>query len=1286
MKRALRAMAALGGVIILIAAAAFGAAQSPAAKRFFARELSKRLSGPDRTVVIGTLSGWIPFELGVSDLEILDAHGAWLTVRDVFVQWRPTALLRGRIQGDLVTARDVHLARLPSAGRDREAFADESPEQALPNLSMPIVLERFLLHQVVVDAPVTGVPLTAALEGSIAFREKDRAQDAVIKMVARHAQRETLLTAQATLAPEQPRLQVRLTLSEQENGWLASRLALKNFGTLQGKLHARLDTSQDPSGTLWIDELEFKGRDAIMTAQGGFHPKSRSLKPTSYRLAIDDLSLLGVLTNVPLRGKGTAEGTVEGSSAGLQGVLDLRADQVETPSWKLPHAESRLKWALKPNSSSPYPEASIDLHGTTSFLPLMGSSPPALEDLSLELTAALSASGALDIQRLRVSSPHLGETAMNGRLHLRRRTAEGRIALDLFDLFPLSTLTPRPLKGDLRGDAAFSGSWDNMTVQSTLHGTSFAFGQAQWTDWSLDVHTSGLPQNPTGRITSRAVYNGGPWQLALNFAKEGPWVHVQNLSFRCQDASVEGSLRAHLETALAAGSLRVSVPRLEILSPFVHKDIRGSLKGALELEGEDVQQKLRGNFTVRSAAFDGIGIDQLHLLAEFEALSPSPRGTVTLEVRNLQKPPWTVSAGQATAKGGPDGLTFSSRVEGMLKHPFTLNAAGTARLDTDTKELTLTALSGTSGPALVALEGPAHLELHDRGLETSFIRVRVGEGRVDGRIQWVGENPMASLEVQEFPLDLVHHFGGPAMEGRLNAKGMLRRVRGSPQAELSIRVGALRSPAWSAGEALSLNGTARADGETLRVGMEVDGLGPQPSVANLSVPIRFRTDPLDLAVLREKPMTGGASLAVSLERVGTLLDVQPHKIQGLLAGRLAFSGTFDRPVLDGDLRLDKGRYEHEDLGILLQDISAVMDGNGEILNLRQFKASDGKKGTIQGMGEIRLDPGARFPYQATLTLDDLSPLHRDDILGNLNGTLSLSGRAEETSIKGSLRVRPLRLRLPERLPPDVVKLDVEEIGQGAPPAGRTSPGAAPRVPHRVLLDIAVDFPAMTTLSGWGLESEWKGALTISGEAPKPVVTGGLQLLRGHLIFLNKRFRLAQGEVTFYGDVPPDPVVNVLGETELRDMTAQVRLSGRASKLQLTVGSRPERPQDEVLAQTLFGRSATTLSPFQALRLASVLQALASGSGGGSTFDVLGKTRDLLGLEQLEFLGTGIGEGLQVGLGKYLGENVRVDVNQRLEQGDVSLRIEVEVTPNITLETQAGTQSRTGAGVFWKYDY
>ncbi|WP_448383419.1 translocation/assembly module TamB domain-containing protein [Desulfosoma sp.] len=1286
MRRALRALAAFGGGLILLAAAAFGAAQSPAAKRLLARELSKRLSGPDRTVAIGTLSGWIPFELGVSELQILDEHGPWLTVLDVFLQWRPTALLRGRIHGELLTARQVHLARLPSGARTHEASASDSPEGPLPNLPMPIVVDRFLLHQVVADAPVAGVPLTAAFEGSITFREKDRAQDTVIKMVARHAHRETLCTVQATLASEEPRLQARVTLSEEENGWLASRLGLKNVGSLQGKIHARLETFQDPSGTLWMDEVEFKARDVILTARGGYHLKSRSLKPTSYRVSAADLGGLDALTGVPLHGKATVEGTVEGSAARLQGILNLTADDVETPSWKLSHTASQLKWVLKPNPSSPYPEVSVDLRGTTSLFPLSGVSSPALEDLALELSAALSPGGALDIETLRVSSSRLGDAALNGRLHLRQRTAEGRIGLTFSDLSLLSVLTPRPMKGDLRGEAAFSGSWDNMTVQTSIQGSAFAFGQAQWTDWFLDLQTSGLPQNPTGRITSRAAYGGGPWHLGLDFAKDGSWVHVSNLSFRCQDASLEGALRVHLETALAAGSLRVAVPRLEVLAPVLHKDLRGSLEGTLDLGDEDAQQQLLGNLTVRSAAFDGIGVDRLHLSAQFHALSPSPRGMVTLTVHNLQKPPWTVTTGEAAVEGGRDRLTFSTRVEGMLKHPFSLNTAGTARLDTDTKELTVTSFDGTTGPVVVALEGPAHVAIHARGLETSPIRVRVGDGRLDGRIQWVGENPFASLDIQHIPLDLVRHFGGPPLEGRLNAKGMLRRVRGSPQAELSLNVGALRSPAWPPQETLSLDGTVRADGNTLRVGVELDGLGPEPTRANLSVPIRFRTDPLELAVLQEKPMTGGASLALSLERVGTLLDLDNHKMQGLLTGRLTFAGTVHRPAVNGDVRLDKGRYQHEDLGILLQDISAVVDGNGDILNLRQFKASDGKKGTIQGVGEIRLDPEARFPYEATLTVEDLSPLHRDDISGNINGTLSLRGRAEETFVKGSLRVRPLRLRLPERLPPNVVPLDVEEIGEGAPPPARKSPRAPPPIPHRVLLDISVDFPGMTTLSGWGLESEWKGALTISGEAPKPAVTGGLHILRGHLLFLTKRFRLAQGEVTFYGDVPPDPFVNVLGETVLRDMTAEVRLSGRASKLQLSIGSRPERPQDEVLAQILFGRSATTLSPFQALRLASILQALSSGSGGGSSFDVLGKTRDLLGLEQLELLGGGIGEGLQVGLGKYLGENVRVDVNQRLEQGDVSLRIEVEVTPNITLETQAGTQSRTGAGVFWKYDY
>lgn len=1285
MKRALRGLASFGALLLLLAAAAFGAVQSPAAKRFLARELSKRLSGPDQTVVIGTLSGWIPFELGVGELQVLDAQGAWLIVRDVFLQWHPMALFRGRIHGELLTVRQVHLIRNPTPDRDR----DMSPERAgrpLPNLPKPMLLDRFLLHQLVVEAPVAGIPLTAALEGSVAWRESDRAQEAALKVVVSHDGRETLLNVQVTLDPAEPRLQTRLTLSEQENGWLASRLDLKNFGPLQGKILARLDNSRDAPGMVWIDELEFKTRDVVLTAQGGFHSATRSLRAVSYRLSVDDLTPLTALIHFHIRGKGIVEGTVEGAVEHLHGSLFMQAGDLELPSWRLPRTEMRVDWTLKPKPSSPYPETSLNLRGKTSFQAISGDSSRAWEDVSLEASATLFPDGILEVETLQVSSPDVGETTLKGRVDLQKRTAESQIFVSLSDLSSLSFLSPQSLKGDLHGDAVLSGSWDNMTVQTTLKGKVLGYGDAQWTDWQLMTTLSGLPENPKGQIASQAVYGGGPCRLALDFAKAGPELHLPNLSFRCQDASVEGALGAHLETLLVVGSLRVSVPRLEILSAVLRKNLRGTLEGTLDLADEGKRQQIQGELTVRSLAFGGIGAERIHLAVQLDALSPSPRGSALMSVQNMRSSSWVLISGHATLEGGMDGLTFASHLEGTLQHPFSLDIAGRALRDADTKELHVTAFSGTTGPVVLALEGPAHLAIHARGLETSPIRLRLGDGRLEGRVLWSGENPFATLDFREIPLDLIRHFGGPHVEGRLNGTGRLRRVQGSPQAELALKVDALRSPEWPPQETLSLASTTRADAKTLRMDVELSGLGPEPSRAGLSVPIRFGIEPFELAVLRDKPMAGGVSLAVSLERLGTLLELDAHKIQGLLAGQLAVDGTVNRPGVNGSMRLEKGRYEHEDLGILLQDMTALIDGNGSILHLRELKGSDGKKGTIQGLGHIRLDPQARFPYEATVTFEDVSPLHRDDISGNLNGTLSLQGSADETSIKGSLRVRPLRIRLPERLPPNIVKLDVEEVGRGSPPPALKPSSSASPVPHRVLLDLAVNFPAMTTLSGWGLESEWEGALTVSGEASKPVVSGEVHIVRGHLLFLTKRFRFTQGNVTFYGDVPPDPVINVVGETELRDMTAQVSLSGRASQPQLTMGSRPERPQDEVLAQILFGRSATTLSPFQALRLAALLQALSSKSGHGSAFDVLGKTRDLLGLEQLELLGLGAGEGLQVGLGKYLGENVRVDVNQRLEEGDVSLRVEVEVTPNITLETQVGTQSRTGAGVFWKYDY
>ena len=86
-------------------------------------------------------------------------------------------------------------------------------------------------------------------------------------------------------------------------------------------------------------------------------------------------------------------------------------------------------------------------------------------------------------------------------------------------------------------------------------------------------------------------------------------------------------------------------------------------------------------------------------------------------------------------------------------------------------------------------------------------------------------------------------------------------------------------------------------------------------------------------------------------------------------------------------------------------------------------------------------------------------------------------------------------------------------------------------------------------------------------------------------------------------------------------------------------------------------------------------------------DFLDRTRKLLGVDQLEVKQPDEnGGGTALSAGKYVGDNVYLQVEQGLgpESGKVS--VEVEVTPNITVESEVGVDSQGGAGINWKWDY
>ncbi|MDP1671462.1 MAG: translocation/assembly module TamB domain-containing protein, partial [Alphaproteobacteria bacterium] len=89
--------------------------------------------------------------------------------------------------------------------------------------------------------------------------------------------------------------------------------------------------------------------------------------------------------------------------------------------------------------------------------------------------------------------------------------------------------------------------------------------------------------------------------------------------------------------------------------------------------------------------------------------------------------------------------------------------------------------------------------------------------------------------------------------------------------------------------------------------------------------------------------------------------------------------------------------------------------------------------------------------------------------------------------------------------------------------------------------------------------------------------------------------------------------------------------------------------------------------------------------GGPGFDPAGTVRNLLGLDDFSINGSGEnGEGATVGVGKYIGDKIYLEVESGAGSGKAS--VEVEVTPNISVESVTGATGENSVGVNWKHDY
>ena len=298
----------------------------------------------------------------------------------------------------------------------------------------------------------------------------------------------------------------------------------------------------------------------------------------------------------------------------------------------------------------------------------------------------------------------------------------------------------------------------------------------------------------------------------------------------------------------------------------------------------------------------------------------------------------------------------------------------------------------------------------------------------------------------------------------------------------------------------------------------------------------------------------------------------------------------------------------------------------------------------------------------------------------LSGDASLKGDGDSAQMEARLTVNDADIHIPDRAGgPSIPELDVAVKGAPPPKAPAATSAAYP-----IGLDVRVDAPARLFVRGRGLDSEWGGSVQAKGTLQEPDVRGQLRFRRGFLDLLDRRFAIREGVIAFDGSRPPIPQVSLEAAATAEEVQAVVRLRGPATDPKLELTSEPQLPQDEVLARVLFGRSTDRITPVQGIRLAAAVRELQGGRGGVN--GVLDAIRNATGLDTLSVeSGATAGESA-ASAGKYINDRVYLQVQRGIQPGSGKARVEVELTPNLSVGTSVTEQSQTGVDLQWRYDY
>ena len=583
-----------------------------------------------------------------------------------------------------------------------------------------------------------------------------------------------------------------------------------------------------------------------------------------------------------------------------------------------------------------------------------------------------------------------------------------------------------------------------------------------------------------------------------------------------------------------------------------------------------------------------------------------------------------------TANGPLSRLPFSVSASGASPQPWRFAGDGVYARQGGVQTVSLGGAGRVRQFDLRTLE-PAVIRL-GRNNRTARLRLAVGGGQVslDGR--QAGETVDARATFQGLSLGALDEDFAGRISGDAVLQGRGARLTGQLNAELQ-QARSLDAPAN-----LALNGQVRASLNDSQIRVVASATNQSGLRANVDavLPAVASAQPLRLAVNRTRPISGSFAAEGELRPLWDLFYGGERSLAGYVSAQGTLGGTLNEPRPTGRASLRNGQFSDEATGLALRNLRFDAELGNNRVYVRELTGSDASGGAVTGGGEInlRLSGGSNFRAE----LRSFRIIDNELAEADASGTVTVVRDAQgQVKIVGRLNIDEAVIRPNPPTPSGVVRMDV--IERNAPERATTRMRERPtgRGPP-IALDVTLDAARDIWVRGRGLNVELSLDAAVTGTLRDPNLTGVARVVRGDYSFAGRRFEFDPRGTIRLGESAREIRLDLTAVREDPTLTAEIRIRGSAAEPEITLGSRPQLPQDEILSQVLFGRSASQLSALEAAQLASAL----SGLRGGGGFDVIGGLRELAGLDRLSF-GQDEASGVTVAGGKYLTDDVYLEI-------------------------------------------